>query len=101
MTLFDKYGGFATVSKVVMSFYDRVLDSDQIGEYFEDIDMKRLIDFLLPSEEGSATRRFFLAAAIWVRLPFMTDGVPGAGLFAVNASGRARWCGTGRGGCSV
>lgn len=44
MTLFDKYGGFATVSKVVMSFYDRVLDSDQIGEYFDDIDMKRLID---------------------------------------------------------
>lgn len=28
---------------------------------------------------------------IWVRLPFMTEGVPGAGLFAVNASGRARW----------
>lgn len=44
MTLFDKYGGFATVSKVVMAFYDKVLDSDQIGEYFEDIDMKRLID---------------------------------------------------------
>ncbi len=30
-------------------------------------------------------------AAIWVRLPFMTDGVPGAGLFAVNAAGRKRW----------
>lgn len=28
---------------------------------------------------------------IWVRLPFMAEGVPGAGLFAVNASGRARW----------
>ena len=28
---------------------------------------------------------------IWTRLPFMTEGVPGAGLFAVNASGRARW----------
>lgn len=34
------------------------------------------------------TRRF---ADIWVRLPFMTHGVPGAGLFAVNAAGRARW----------
>lgn len=44
MTLFDKYGGFSTVSKVVMSFYDRVLDSDQVGDYFEDIDMKHLID---------------------------------------------------------
>ncbi len=30
--------------------------------------------------------------ALWERLPFMTDpGVPGAGLFAVNAAGRARW----------
>lgn len=34
------------------------------------------------------TRRF---ASVWVRLPFMTHGVPGAGLFAVNAAGRARW----------
>lgn len=30
-------------------------------------------------------------ARIWVRLPFMTHGVPGAGVFAVNAKGRARW----------
>lgn len=44
MTLFDKYGGFAAVSKLVMAFYDRILDSDQVGGYFEDIDMKRLID---------------------------------------------------------
>lgn len=43
-TLFQKYGGFATVSRIVLSFYDRVLDSDQIGHFFEDIDMKRLVD---------------------------------------------------------
>ncbi len=35
-----------------------------------------------------ATRAY---ARIWSRLPFMTHGVPGAGLFAVNAAGRARW----------
>lgn len=28
---------------------------------------------------------------IWCRLPFMAEGVPGAGLFAVNAEGRKRW----------
>ncbi|MEM8561231.1 MAG: glycosyltransferase [Pseudomonadota bacterium] len=28
---------------------------------------------------------------IWTRLPFMTHGVQGAGLFSVNASGRTRW----------
>ena len=30
-------------------------------------------------------------ARVWTRLPFMTDCVAGAGLFAVNAAGRARW----------
>lgn len=34
------------------------------------------------------TRRY---ADLWVQLPFMASGVPGAGLFAVNAAGRARW----------
>jgi hemoglobin len=43
-TLFEKYGGFATVSRVVMDFYDRALDSDQIGGYFDDVDLKRLVD---------------------------------------------------------
>ena len=43
-SLFDKYGGFASVSKVVMTFYTKVLDSDVIGDYFDGIDMRRLID---------------------------------------------------------
>lgn len=30
-------------------------------------------------------------ARFWSRLPFVADGVPGFGLFAVNAAGRARW----------
>ena len=28
---------------------------------------------------------------IYVQVPFITEGVPGCGLFAVNAAGRARW----------
>ncbi len=43
-TLFQKYGGFAKVSRVVLTFYDKVLDSDQIGDFFEEIDMSRLVD---------------------------------------------------------
>jgi glycosyltransferase involved in cell wall biosynthesis len=30
-------------------------------------------------------------ARMWARVPFMARGVPGCGLFAVNAAGRARW----------
>lgn len=30
-------------------------------------------------------------AGFWTCLPFVADGVPGCGLFAVNESGRARW----------
>jgi hemoglobin len=43
-TTFDKYGGFSTVSRVVMTFYDKVLDNDTVGPYFDDIDMPRQID---------------------------------------------------------
>ncbi|MCZ6483168.1 MAG: group 1 truncated hemoglobin [Alphaproteobacteria bacterium] len=43
-SLFQKYGGFAAISRVVLTFYDKVLDSDQIGDFFEEIDMKRLVD---------------------------------------------------------
>ena len=43
-SVYEKYGGFRTVSRVVMSFYDMVLDSDQIGDYFEHVDMTRQID---------------------------------------------------------
>ncbi len=43
-TMFERYGGFASVSKVVMALYDKLLDSDVTGPYFEDVDMRRLID---------------------------------------------------------
>lgn len=43
-SLFEKYGGFGRVHQVVMDFYDRVLDDDDLGPYFDDVDMKDLID---------------------------------------------------------
>lgn len=43
---------------------------------------------VIPRARSWPTRAY---ARIWRRLPFMTDGVPGCGLFAVNAAGRARW----------
>ncbi|MBV7395180.1 glycosyltransferase [Mameliella sediminis] len=38
--------------------------------------------------DGAVSRAY---ARIWRRVPFMRDVVPGCGLFAVNAAGRARW----------
>lgn len=43
-SLYDKYGGFATVSRIVMRLYDRILDDDDLGPFFDDTDMPRLID---------------------------------------------------------
>jgi hemoglobin len=43
-SLFERYGGFAHVSRVVTHFYDKILDSPLTSPYFEGIDMRRLID---------------------------------------------------------
>ena len=43
-TMFEKYGGFAKVSRIVSSFYDKALDSPILAPYFTGVDMRRLID---------------------------------------------------------
>lgn len=43
-TPFEKYGGFASVSRIVSAFYDKAIDSPVLCPYFEKVDMKRLID---------------------------------------------------------
>ncbi len=43
-TIFDRYGGFATVRKIVSTFYEYVLEDDTVAPYFEGIDMRRQID---------------------------------------------------------
>lgn len=30
-SLYEKYGGFAVVNRIVMAFYDALLDSDELG----------------------------------------------------------------------
>jgi hemoglobin len=44
VSIFERYGGFAAVRKIVSDFYDRVLDSEVIAHHFEHVDMKRLLD---------------------------------------------------------
>lgn len=43
-TLYEHYGGFARISRLVMGFYDLVLESDVLAPYFEGVDMRRLVD---------------------------------------------------------
>lgn len=43
-SLFEKYGGFSTVSRIVLDLYDRLLDDDEVGPFFDDIDMSRIVD---------------------------------------------------------
>lgn len=43
-TLFEKYGGFAKVSRIVSAFYDSVLESPVLTPYFDGVNMRNLID---------------------------------------------------------
>ena len=43
-SMFERYGGFVSVSKVVSAFYDKALDSPILSPYFETTNMQRIID---------------------------------------------------------
>lgn len=43
-SIFDRYGGFAKINRVVMSFYDKMTTSPVTKRFFENTNMRRLID---------------------------------------------------------
>ncbi|MGC9369667.1 MAG: group I truncated hemoglobin [Paracoccaceae bacterium] len=43
-SLFEKYGGFSAVSRIVLDLYDRLLDDDDVGPFFDDVEMSRIVD---------------------------------------------------------
>jgi hemoglobin len=43
-SMFERYGGFGFVYRVVLSFYDKMLDSDIVAPYFDNVDMSALSD---------------------------------------------------------
>lgn len=43
-TLYDKDGGFATVNKLVQTFYGKVTESENLAPYFAGIDTQKLMD---------------------------------------------------------
>ena len=43
-SLFERVGGFAQVRLIVSEFYERILDSESLSPYFENVDVRRLMD---------------------------------------------------------
>jgi hemoglobin len=43
-SVFERLGGFARVRLLVSEFYEKVLDSERLCVYFQQIDMRRLVD---------------------------------------------------------
>jgi len=43
-TLFQKYGGFSKISRIVLDLYDRLLEDDEVGPFFDEVDMARIVD---------------------------------------------------------
>ena len=43
-SLFEKYGGFSVVSKIVLDLYDRLMDDDDVGPFFDDVEFAKIVD---------------------------------------------------------
>jgi hemoglobin len=43
-TIFERYGGFAAIRKVVSDLYDRLLDDPSLARHFADVDLRSLIN---------------------------------------------------------
>jgi hemoglobin len=43
-TLFDKYGGFSVVSRIVLDLYERLMDDDDVGPFFDDVEFAKIVD---------------------------------------------------------
>ena len=43
-SIFERYGGFAKISRLVMSFYEKITSSPLTSPYFANTNMRKLID---------------------------------------------------------
>jgi hemoglobin len=43
-TIFERYGGFAVIRKVVSDLYDRLLDDPVLAAHFAEVDLRSLIN---------------------------------------------------------
>lgn len=42
-SMYDKYGGFETISKIVHGLYEKIEASETLQAYFKNVDMQRLM----------------------------------------------------------
>ncbi len=42
--MFERYGGFAALSRIVAALFDKVLASPRLSPFFSDVDMERLVE---------------------------------------------------------
>jgi hemoglobin len=57
--LFERFGGMPQVSRLVLEFYDRVLESERLKPFFAHADMRRLVEHqakFIASVMGGPTR---------------------------------------------
>ena len=43
-SMFDKYGGFSVISKIVLDLYERLLDDEDLGPFFDDVEFSKIVD---------------------------------------------------------
>ncbi len=43
-SIFERYGGFASIRRIVSDFYDRVLDDAGLSSYFHGVNLPELIE---------------------------------------------------------
>lgn len=82
----------ATYPNRVFLDADVVIGPEILSELSEILDQSAPIyasgTVLIPPPESIISRAY---AKVWVNLPFVRNGVPGIGLYALNAAGRSRW----------
>lgn len=44
LSIYDSLGGFTEVRKIIVEFYNKVLDDDTLSPIFKDVNMSRVID---------------------------------------------------------
>lgn len=44
VSLYEKYGEFSMIHSIISLFYKKILDSDNLYHYFENVDMQNLIE---------------------------------------------------------